>query len=104
MEEQGLVNLMKSKFKALHLGQVSPRYQYRLSDAWVWSSPVEKDLDVPVHIKSDMPPQYALAAQKADHILVYINIHVTSMSEQVILPVHSTLVRPHLEQEYCIQP
>lgn len=50
-----------------------------------------------------MPPQYALAAQKADHILVCINIHVTSVSEQVILPVHSTLVRPYLEQEYCIQ-
>lgn len=52
VEEQGLVNLMKFKFKALHLGQVSPRYQYRLNDGWVWSSPVEKDLDVPVHIKS----------------------------------------------------
>ena len=45
--------------------------------------------------------QCSLTAQKADCVLDYIKRRTTSRSREVILPLYSALVRPHLE--YCIQ-
>ncbi|GAB0181461.1 hypothetical protein GRJ2_000611400 [Grus japonensis] len=83
------------------MGQDNPWYQYKLGDEGIESIPVEKDLVVLVDEKLDMSQQCALAAQKANRVLGYIKRGVTSRSREVILPLCSALVRPHLE--YCVQ-
>ncbi|KAK4833003.1 hypothetical protein QYF61_027027 [Mycteria americana] len=98
------VNLMrfnKAKCKVLHLGWGNPQYQYRLWDEGIESSPAEKDLGVPMDEKLVTSQQCVLAAQKAHHILGCMKRNAASRSKKVILPLCSTLVRPHLE--YCIQ-
>ena len=88
------------KCRVLHWGRGNPRYLYKLGED-LESSPVEKDLGILVDEKLDMNQQRVLAAQKANCVLGCIKKWVASREREVIVPLYSALLRPHLG--YCIQ-
>lgn len=79
----------------------NPGYAYKLRDEILHSNPAERGLGVLVSSELNMSQQCAQAARKANHILRCIKHGIASWSKEVIVPLYTALVQPHLE--YCVR-
>ncbi|KAK4827665.1 hypothetical protein QYF61_020476 [Mycteria americana] len=86
----------QAKCQVLHLGHNSPMQRYRLGEEWLESCLAEKDLGVLVNSQLMCP-----GGQEGQSILACMRHSVASGTREVIVPLYSALVRPHLES--CVQ-
>jgi len=96
--ERNLMRFNKGKCRVLHLGRNNHMHQYRLGADLLDSSSPERNLGVLVDDRLTMSQQCALAAKNG--ILGCIKKSVASRSRDVLLPLYSAPVIPHLE--YCV--
>jgi len=89
----------QEQVQVLHLGRNNSMHQYRLGVDLLQSSSVERHMGVLVEDRLTRSQQCVLVAKKTNGILGCIKKSVASRSREVVLPLCSALVRPHLE--YC---
>ena len=89
------------KCQVLHVGNSNNRYEYEMNGRKINTSNSVKDLGITLSRDLKFSQHCSEAAKKANRMLGFIKRNFTFMSNDIIIPLYKSLVRPHLE--YSVQ-
>ena len=89
------------KCKCLHTGHRNLDVNYKMGDTVLVTTIKEKDLGVPISSDIIVSEHCGTAASRGNHIIGLVRRNITYKEKKVIIPLHKTIDKPHLE--YCIQ-
>jgi len=90
-----------NKCQLLQIGNRNNKFSYEINGQKLNSSSSVKDLGVTISHNLKFSQQCNEASSKANKILGFINRNFTYKSKDIILPLYTSMVRPHLE--YAVQ-
>ncbi|MCP4269647.1 MAG: hypothetical protein GY777_29425, partial [Candidatus Brocadiaceae bacterium] len=90
-----------NKCQVLHIGKNNNKFEYNMSNNKLKTTTNVKDLGVTVSHNLKFSQQVTESVNKANRMLGFINRNFTYRSKDIILPLYTSLVRPHLE--YAVQ-
>jgi len=90
-----------NKCQVLHMGNKNMNFIYNLQGVEINNAVEVGDLGVLVTRDFKMGTQCGAASNRANRMLGYLKRSISSRSQEVILPLYNSLVRPHLE--YAVQ-
>jgi len=101
MAEANCMSFNKAKCRVLHLNHNNPMQHYRLGEEWLESCLVEKDPGGAGRQLTEHEPAVCPGGQESQRHPGFCQEQCANRSREVIVPLYSALVRPHLE--YCAQ-
>uniref|UniRef100_A0A8C3SIE1 Uncharacterized protein n=1 Tax=Chelydra serpentina TaxID=8475 RepID=A0A8C3SIE1_CHESE len=93
--------LLVDKCKVMHIKKHNPNYTYKMKESKLAVTTQEGDLGVIVDSCLKTSTQCAAAGKKANRMLGIIRKGIDNKTENILLPLYKSMVRPHLE--YCVQ-
>ncbi len=90
-----------NKGHILHVGTIILKIEYEMNGTKLESVHCVKDLGISVASSLKFSQQCRDAAGKANRMLDFINRNISFKTKDLILPLYTSLVRPHLE--YVVQ-
>uniref|UniRef100_K7GG65 Reverse transcriptase domain-containing protein n=1 Tax=Pelodiscus sinensis TaxID=13735 RepID=K7GG65_PELSI len=95
------MNFNVDKCKLMHNGKNNPNYTYSMMGANLAMTNQERDLGVIVDSSLKTSTQCAAAVKKANRMLGNIKKGIENKTQNILLSLYKTMVRPH--PEYCVQ-
>ncbi|KAF7246536.1 SLIT-ROBO Rho GTPase-activating protein 1 [Varanus komodoensis] len=90
-KDKEIVAEYESQVKVLHLGKRNQMHCSKMGNTWLNKTSSEKDFGIVVDRKLNMNQQFDVAAKST------ALIERSILNHEVLVPLYSALVRPHLE-------